>query len=161
MSLIFIVLDENDRQRTTSIDSDKSATSDTEDEQRPDDADVVIKQKRRFHEPFMIKILKLNRPEMKWIIIGCISSIIFGAVTPVGWPRFYHFVAWICATVAIRLVLLDGLQFICRTRHQESQRRNVKIRAADFLHRCGRWLVSIPKQRGLFQEWRSVDHAHA
>ena len=77
-------LDDIDRHRTTSIISAKSATSDTAEEQGVDDAAVAIKPKRRFHQPFMLKILKLNQPEIKWIIIGCISSVIFGAVTPVS-----------------------------------------------------------------------------
>ena len=61
----------------------------------------------------MLKILKLNQPEIKWIIIGCISSVIFGAVTPVSSPRFSHSVVSIDSSVAIRPVLLDDLRIIC------------------------------------------------
>ena len=42
-----------------------------------------------------------------------------------------------------------------------SQRRNDQIRADYLLHRCGRWLVSILEQRGLFEKWRGIDNAHA
>jgi hypothetical protein len=60
-------------------------TSDTPDVYGMDDTTVEIK-KRRFYlrRPFVFKILQLNLPEIKWIILGCVSSMIFGAITPVS-----------------------------------------------------------------------------
>jgi len=49
-----------------------------------DDVEAEIKTKRCCHQPFIFKILKLNFPEIKWIILGCITSITFGAITPVN-----------------------------------------------------------------------------
>ena len=76
-------LDVLNRRRTLSFDSVKSTTSDTPDVLVADDTIVKTKNKKFFRQPFIFKILKLNAPELKWIVLGCISSILFGAITPV------------------------------------------------------------------------------
>ena len=38
---------------------------------------------RSFSLPFLFEILRLNRPEVHWIVLGCFTSLIFGATTPV------------------------------------------------------------------------------
>jgi len=82
--MIYFDLDGLIRQRTVSFGSMKSTTSDTPDiiAGTDDDTTVEIKNKK-FSQPFIFKILKLNLPEINWIILGCISSILFGAITPV------------------------------------------------------------------------------
>ncbi|CAF3666385.1 unnamed protein product [Adineta steineri] len=70
------------RKRTMSFGSVVSAASDTPDV-AADDTTVEIKKKRFLRQPFIFKILKLNLPEINWIILGCISSVIFGCLTPV------------------------------------------------------------------------------
>jgi len=52
-----------------------------EDEQISSD-DPSKKKKKRFHTPFIFKILKLNGPEWPWILVGAICSIVYGAVQP-------------------------------------------------------------------------------
>ncbi|CAF1561503.1 unnamed protein product, partial [Rotaria magnacalcarata] len=69
--------------RTLSLVSAKSAGSDVSDMEENDSENVEIKNKKCCHQPFIFKILKLNLPEIYWIIIGCIASIIFGAITPI------------------------------------------------------------------------------
>ena len=41
------------------------------------------KEKKGFHYPLSLKILKLNSPEWFWIVVGGISSIVFSAVPPI------------------------------------------------------------------------------
>ncbi len=81
---MYFDLDGLNRQRTVSFGSMKSTTSDTPDVlAMEDDTTIEIKTKNFCRQPFIFKILKLNLPEIKWIILGCISSILFGAITPV------------------------------------------------------------------------------
>jgi ABC-type multidrug transport system fused ATPase/permease subunit len=49
------------------------------DEISPDD---LSHNKGFFHRPFIYKILKLNTPEWRWILLGTIVSIVYGGVTP-------------------------------------------------------------------------------
>jgi hypothetical protein len=62
----------------------KSRISDDPNIDETDDVEIEIQSKRRFRLPFVFKILKLNSPEMIWIILGCLTSISFGAITPVS-----------------------------------------------------------------------------
>ncbi|CAF3353444.1 unnamed protein product, partial [Rotaria sp. Silwood2] len=43
---------------------------------------VVVNNSRYCRWPFIFKILRLNLPELHWIIIGSIASLIFGGITP-------------------------------------------------------------------------------
>ena len=72
------------RRRTMSLVSAKSGTSDIPDMDETDETTVEIKPKKFFRPPFIFKILQLNLPEINWIILGCLTSIIFGAITPVS-----------------------------------------------------------------------------
>ncbi|UJR37712.1 hypothetical protein I4U23_030407 [Adineta vaga] len=74
---------ELNRKRTMSFGSIQSATSDTPDDAVADGTIVAIAHKKFFRTPFIFKILKLNLPELKWIILGCISSVAFGCLTPI------------------------------------------------------------------------------
>jgi hypothetical protein len=49
-----------------------------------DDLEAEIKNGKFFHKPFVFRILQLNLPEISWIILGCLTSIAFGAITPVS-----------------------------------------------------------------------------
>ncbi len=71
-------------QRPTSFVSMKSTTSDIPEMDEIDELETEIKPKKCCRQPFIFKILKLNAPEINWIILGCISSICFGAITPVS-----------------------------------------------------------------------------
>ncbi|CAF3622834.1 unnamed protein product, partial [Rotaria sordida] len=70
------------RRRTLSFGSVHSEHSDVPDLDTMNDTTVEIKKKRFFRKPFIFKILKLNYPELNWIILGCITSITFGTITP-------------------------------------------------------------------------------
>jgi hypothetical protein len=82
--MIYFNLDKLLRQRTVSVISAKSGTSDVPDMLDADPTSIEIKSKRFFRKPFIFKILKLNLPELNWIILGCITSVTFGAITPVS-----------------------------------------------------------------------------
>lgn len=45
--------------------------------------DTLKNRKKRFHTPMPLKILRLNAPEWPWIVLGVISSLIYGAIQPV------------------------------------------------------------------------------
>lgn len=91
----------------------------------------VTKEKPRkcCRKPFIFKILKLNMPEINWIILGCITSMIFGAVSPVKSPSFSLFIIW--SNVSLSLLQLFSLFFttIYETFVDEDQHRaNIKTR---------------------------------
>lgn len=67
-----------------SLGSVQSATSDNANAHDADETGVEFQKKKFPRAPFIFKILKLNLPELKWIILGCISSILFGCLTPVS-----------------------------------------------------------------------------
>ncbi|CAF3440869.1 unnamed protein product [Rotaria sp. Silwood1] len=71
------------RRRTMSFGSVQSIQSDIPDVYEMDDTTIEIKNKQIFRKPFIFKILNLNLPEINWIILGCATSILFGAITPV------------------------------------------------------------------------------
>lgn len=52
-----------------------------------DEFDSDKKSKRWCSKPFVFRILKLNSPELVWIILGCLTSISFGAITPVSFSE--------------------------------------------------------------------------
>ena len=64
--------------------SAKSIASDAADLYTTDLLATEEKAKRCLHQPFVVKILKYNLPELNWIIVGCTTSIMFGAMTPVS-----------------------------------------------------------------------------
>lgn len=72
------------RRRTMSLVSATSAKSDSEYVADEDEHIVTDKPKQCCRKPFISKILKLNMPEIRWIILGCTTSMIFGAITPVN-----------------------------------------------------------------------------
>jgi hypothetical protein len=76
-------IDKKLRQRAISVTSMTSRTSDV-----ANDVEVIehgIQLKRKLcRRPFMFKILQLNSPEAHWIVLGCITSILFGCVSPVN-----------------------------------------------------------------------------
>lgn len=76
-------LDRMYRKRTMSVVSVKSATSDIPEVEEKDDLEVVVTKGKCFRKPFIFKILQLNAPEKFWIILGCVTSISFGTITPV------------------------------------------------------------------------------
>lgn len=80
------------REREFTIDSVASNMS--EDPLIDDDEDTEKKSKRCCRTPFLFKVLKFNIPELHWIIIGCITSFIFGAMSPVSFSpvinQFQH-----------------------------------------------------------------------
>ena len=78
------------RRRTMSLVSATSVTSDSEYVADEDEHIVSDQSRKCCRKPFISKILKLNMPEIKWIIIGCITSMIFGAITPVN-ESFFSF----------------------------------------------------------------------
>jgi hypothetical protein len=67
-----------------SFSSGKSTGTDLSDIDEIDETTVGTKKKKCCRKPFIFKILKLNLPEINWIILGCITSILFGCVTPVS-----------------------------------------------------------------------------
>ncbi|CAF0800398.1 unnamed protein product [Adineta ricciae] len=69
--------------RTMSVGSVQSVTSDTADVVADDETTVEVQRKKFFRQPFIFKILKLNMPEISWILIGSISSMAFGCLTPI------------------------------------------------------------------------------
>ncbi len=71
--------------RSVSKQSSVSADELDEDDEEDDVAKSDVpskKKKKRSHTPFVVKILKFNAPEWHWILIGAISSLIYGAVQP-------------------------------------------------------------------------------
>ena len=82
--LLRLTLDHVFDKRTMSVGSVQSATSGTEDAVADDETTVEVQRKKFFRQPFIFKILKLNMPEISWIILGCISSMAFGCLTPVS-----------------------------------------------------------------------------
>ncbi|CAF4719410.1 unnamed protein product, partial [Rotaria sp. Silwood2] len=69
-----------DLQHATSMISIKSKISNKS--INVDDEGVVVNNSRYCRWPFIFKILRLNLPELHWIIIGSIASLIFGGITP-------------------------------------------------------------------------------
>src|SRR4051794_22440878 len=69
------------RRRPTSIISAKSTISDGPTIDEMDEIETEIRSRKCCREPFVFKILKLNSPEIHWVILGCITSILFGAIT--------------------------------------------------------------------------------
>ena len=72
------------RKRTMSLTSMKSTTSDIPEAEEKADLEVEVTDGKCFRKPFIFKILQLNAPEKWWIVLGCITSISFGAITPVN-----------------------------------------------------------------------------
>ncbi|CAF2533632.1 unnamed protein product [Rotaria sp. Silwood2] len=72
------------RRRTISFGSVQSVPSDIPDIYETDDKTIEIKNRKFCHKLFIFKILKLNLPELNWIILGCATSILFGAISPHG-----------------------------------------------------------------------------
>ena len=72
------------RKRTMSVVSMKSTGSDIPEVDETDELEIEIREKKCCHKPFIFKILQLNAPEKFWIILGCITSITFGSITPVS-----------------------------------------------------------------------------
>jgi hypothetical protein len=62
----------------------KSTTSDGPAIEETNDAEAETKTEKCCHKPFIFKILQLNLPEINWIILGCLTSIIFGTISPVN-----------------------------------------------------------------------------
>jgi hypothetical protein len=79
-----IDLDMMHRKRAMSVVSMKSTGSDIPDIDDTNDLEVEIREKKCCRKPFIFKILQLNAPEKFWIILGCITSITFGSITPVS-----------------------------------------------------------------------------
>ncbi|CAF3496524.1 unnamed protein product [Rotaria sp. Silwood1] len=46
-------------------------------------SDHLSKKKKFFHVPFLYKISKLNIPELHWILLGTIASLVLGATQPI------------------------------------------------------------------------------
>ena len=72
------------KQSSTSND-DPDANGDDDDDNDDSKASFNESSKRkkgRLHTPFIFKVLKLNAPEWPWILLGAISSIVYGAVQP-------------------------------------------------------------------------------
>ena len=67
-----------------SIVSVKSAASDGPKLDEEDEFETELKNQKCCHKPFVFRILELNMDEIKWIILGCTTSIAFGAITPVS-----------------------------------------------------------------------------
>lgn len=84
MIIIIFYVEDLHRQRALTSGSAISAGSDLPDIDVGDNENVVVDNKKFFQDIFVFKILKLNLPELKWIILGCLSSIMFGAITPVS-----------------------------------------------------------------------------
>ena len=53
-----------------------------DDDDDPAMKDATAKKKKRFHTPFLVRILKLNGPEWAWILLGVIFSVLYGASQP-------------------------------------------------------------------------------
>ncbi|CAF0788245.1 unnamed protein product [Adineta ricciae] len=68
--------------------SKQSSISVNDLEDDDDDIDDAVesadpsKKKKRFRTPFIFKILKFNAPEWPWIVLGVISSLLYGAMQP-------------------------------------------------------------------------------
>ena len=77
-------LDNVTHRRPTSIISVQSAISDGPNEEEADEFDDKHASNKCCTKPFVFRILKLNSPEIGWIILGCITSVSFGAITPVS-----------------------------------------------------------------------------
>ena len=67
-----------------SIISTKSTGSDGPDADEMDQFEAEISNESCCHKPFVFRILQLNLPEINWVILGCLTSIAFGAITPVS-----------------------------------------------------------------------------
>ena len=80
----------------------------------PDDEET---DDRSFSLPFLFEMLRLNRPELHWIVLGCFTSLIFGATTPVRPERFILFNP---PLLALLVYLLQPLRVIRRTRSEQS-----------------------------------------
>jgi ATP-binding cassette subfamily B (MDR/TAP) protein 1 len=51
-------------------------------EESPSDKDEENPKRSCCHQPFFIKLLKLNSPEKFYLLTGCICSLLFGGVEP-------------------------------------------------------------------------------
>jgi len=76
--------------KESSIASEDLDESDDEDVQTSSD-DPSKKKKKRFHTPFVFKVLKFNGPEWYWIVLGAICSLIYGASQPI-FALFFSYV---------------------------------------------------------------------
>ncbi len=94
----------------------KSTTSDAPTIDETDEIETEIKSKGCFRKPFIYRILKLNSPEITWIILGCLSSISFGAITPVSSFSIRNYLSYFFLLV-IFLIFFQYLRIICRTRY--------------------------------------------
>lgn len=81
-------LDTMHRKRTLSVVSMKSTGSEIPEVDETDELEIEIREKKCCRKPFIFKILQLNAPEKFWIILGCITSITFGTITPVSLSSF-------------------------------------------------------------------------
>ncbi|CAF1188857.1 unnamed protein product [Adineta steineri] len=75
---ILSIIHENNRELNNSIEekeTDDTAASSADDS-------MEEKQKTKFHVMFLFQMLKFNRPEWHWILIGCIASLLFGVIQP-------------------------------------------------------------------------------
>jgi hypothetical protein len=94
-----------------SIVSVKSAASDGPKADEVDEFETELNNEKFCHKPFVFRILKLNLPEIKWIIIGCTTSIAFGAITPVS--LHVELFSVIIFVLAIFTILFKHLWIIC------------------------------------------------
>lgn len=64
--------------------STTSVGSNNEEVDELNDDDDDMENEKCCHKPFVFRIIKYNLPEINWIILGCVTSILFGALTPVS-----------------------------------------------------------------------------
>lgn len=80
-----ILVNHSFSKRSSVSNDDPDANGDDDDDNDDSKAssnEAAKKKKSRFHTPFIFKVLKLNAPEWPWILLGAVSSIIYGAVQP-------------------------------------------------------------------------------
>lgn len=74
----------------------------------------IDENKNRFYsQPVMMKILRLNLPELHWIVFGCIASLIFGATMPVSHNSIVALRKFSRFFSVLRGFIFQNLRFVC------------------------------------------------
>ena len=81
VNILLILVDRSFSKQSSALGDDLNDIDDDEDDETLSD-DPKTKKKKHCHTPFIFRMLKLNGPEWRWILLGTICSITYGAIQP-------------------------------------------------------------------------------